>query len=89
MFVDWKRKKMRFMHDGKRITLRGLSSTNSHCPNISIAEIHQLIDEDAVAQIIELELTKDTATEVTIRVAIQEVIDQHQAVFAEPEGLPP
>ena len=51
---------MRFHHEGKRITLRGISANNSHCPTVSPQELHQMIEQGAVAQLLTLaELLND------------------------------
>jgi hypothetical protein len=49
MFVDWTRKKMRFKHEGQRITLRGINANNNYCPTISSSELHQMVQSGAVA----------------------------------------
>jgi hypothetical protein len=89
MFVDWKRKKLRFTHDGKRITLRGINANNSYCPTISVSELHQLLVVDAVAQVVTLTRTESNSDITSVPATIQQVIDQHSELFMEPEGLPP
>ena len=89
MFIDWKRKKMRFMHEGKRITLRGINASNSYCPQISGTELHQLIEHGAVAQLVTLDYREDPVSKMAVPSVIQQVIDTHDHLFQEPQGLPP
>lgn len=89
MFVDWKRKKMRFKHEGTRITLRGISANNNYCPKVSTQELHQLIEQGSVAQLITLDVKTDSLTTEHIPPEILKVIQDHEATFHEPTGLPP
>lgn len=89
MFVDWRRKKMRFMHEGQRVTLRGINANNVYCPVISNKEVNQLIQQGAIAQLVLLVAQPQDPTPTPIPADIQTVIDQHSAVFQEPKSLPP
>jgi len=43
MWVDWKRKKMRFTHKGKRITISGLKDCTATCPQLKIKKLKGLV----------------------------------------------
>jgi hypothetical protein len=89
MFVDWARKKMRFLHDGKRITLRGINANNNFCPAISSMELNQLVQQGAVAQLIALDISKDTHSLEVITESINQILQAHTQVFSEPTEVPP
>jgi hypothetical protein len=89
MFIDWKRKKMRFKHDGKRITLRGVSTNNTYCPKISATELHQLVEQGLIAQLMALNVSNEALQQEIVPAEILEVIRKHQASFQEPTELPP
>ena len=89
MFVDWIRKKMRFMHEGKRITIRGINANNNYCPLASSQEVHQLIQQGAVAQLIVLNQASAEALPEEIAEDIQEVLEHNKEIFQEPAQLPP
>ena len=93
MFVDWRRKKMRFKHEGQRITLRGINANNTYCPVISSQQLNLMIDQGAVAQLVALEKGKITSVpEVVPEVVpdgVQQLLQQHEELFSEPQSLPP
>lgn len=54
MWVHWKRKQLRFSHQGKRITLRGVKDNLTHCHRVTGKKLKGLIRKGSVAQIVQL-----------------------------------
>ena len=80
---------MRFWHEGKRITLRGVRENTAYCPHIPIKQLKGLVKQGAVAQLIQLSSQQQEQTTVPVPATIQKIIDQHQSTFQEPTQLPP
>lgn len=89
MWVDWCRKTLRFKHLGKHITLRGVKDNTTHCPRVSGKQLQHLIEENAVAHLVQLSLISTEPSENTIPPSIKEVIDANSELFKEPMELPP
>jgi hypothetical protein len=66
-----------------------MSTNNSYCPQISTSQMHQLIEQGSVAQIVTLQAGDSTVVAETMPAAIQHVIAQHTTLLQEPEGMPP
>ena len=62
MWVHWKRKRMRFSHQGKRITLSGVKDNTTHCKKITVKKLKGLIRKRGVAQIVQLGPHDETQT---------------------------
>jgi hypothetical protein len=54
MWVDWKRKEMRFTYQGKRITLVGVKDCTSKCLPLKLKKLKGLIRKGGVAQLVQL-----------------------------------
>jgi hypothetical protein len=54
MWVSWRRKKMRFNHEGRRITLRGITDNTAYCPRLSRKQLSHLVQHGAVAHMVQL-----------------------------------
>jgi hypothetical protein len=80
---------MRFKHEGKKVTLRGINSNNTHCPIIYAQQLNLLLEQGAVAQLIALEDKADLTTVSVIPDSIQKIVEQHKSLFQEPTTLPP
>lgn len=92
MFVNWKTKKLRFTHQGKRITLRGLKNTVSTCVSITATNLNKMITKGQVEQVVHLcPITSEQQTpdDADIPTEVQALLTQHVTLFAEPASLPP
>lgn len=54
MWVHWAKKKMRFTHEGQRISLRGLTVDASQCTAVSAAKFKGLLNRHALTHCIQL-----------------------------------
>ena len=52
MWVHWKRKKMRFTHKGRRITLTGIKDCASKCTKLKLRKLKGLMRKGGVAQLV-------------------------------------
>jgi hypothetical protein len=92
MWVNWKKKTMRFKHEGTRITLRGVQNSLDSCTAISAATLQGLVQSGDICQLIELSpVTDDTisATVEQLPSMVQQVLHKYNALFQEPTTLPP
>lgn len=48
MWVNWKRKIMRFTHKGKRITLKGIPSEVTKCTLVGVRKVKGLLRRHAI-----------------------------------------
>lgn len=60
MWVDWKRKKLRFTHHDKRITLFGVKDQLNHCKLMSAKQLHGLTKSGDVSQLLQLCVIEET-----------------------------
>jgi hypothetical protein len=54
MWVSWERKTLRFRHNNKRVTLRGIKNRTDSCEQISGNQLHKLLKSGKLAQVIQL-----------------------------------
>lgn len=54
MWIDWKRKKMRFSHKNNRITLFGVKDQLNQCKIMSAKQFNGMMKDGAVAQVVQL-----------------------------------
>lgn len=54
MWVSWERKTVRFRHDGRRITLKGIKHKTDKCEQISGTRLHRMIRNGELVQVIQL-----------------------------------
>lgn len=52
MWVHWKRKKMKFTHNGQRITLRGVNDCTSKCSKLTTRKLKGMLRKGGVAQVV-------------------------------------
>ncbi|KAK1670116.1 hypothetical protein QYE76_058275 [Lolium multiflorum] len=89
MWIDWPKKKLRFRHEGKRITLKGWSDKVTSCEQISMAELQRMVDDRAVAQVVRLCPVSDSVEADAMPYEIEVLLKEHEECFAIPKGLPP
>jgi hypothetical protein len=91
MWVNWKKKTMRFRHEGARITLRGVQPQLEQCSAVSAQNLKSLIKKGEVYQILELYNIGENTVSISehIPAAIQQVVQEYNKLFEEPHSLPP
>jgi hypothetical protein len=89
MWVDWKRKKMRFSHNNKRITLVGIKDCTMACPKLKSKQLKGLIRRGGVSHLVQLSLSTPDQSDDQIPDVIQQLVQQHSALFQPPTTLPP
>jgi hypothetical protein len=91
MWINWKRKTMRFKHEGSTITLRGVQPQGESCTAMSAQALAALIKKGEVHQMLELYHIGDGIVSMvdTTPPSIQQVVDQYSTLFEEPTTLPP
>lgn len=96
MWVDWKRKKMRFTYKGWRITLVGVKDCTSQCLPLKSLKLKGLLKRGAVAQLVQLQAVQPTQSgglDIDHKDQTQEeitrLIEAHSHIFQEPKQLPP
>ena len=89
MWIDWHKKKMRFRHNGERITLKGIRDNVSQCKTISQTELDKAINEGGIAQLLQLCPTLVENSSIDIPDVVVKVLDEYAECFQEPKGLPP
>ena len=55
MWVHWQHKKMRFMHNGKRIVLHGFKSASIDCRSVACHKLKGLLRRKAITHMIQLQ----------------------------------
>jgi hypothetical protein len=91
MWVDWKRKKMRFFHQDHRITLTGVKECTSTCLPVKATKLTGLLRHDEVAQLVHLSaLQEDNSQPVdAMPVNIAQMVQRYDFLFQDPKQLPP
>jgi hypothetical protein len=89
MWISWERKTLRFRHDGKRITLRGIKSRTDKCDQISGVQLHKLIRIEAVAQVIQQCPVQEKNQTTEIPQVVAKVLLDFENCFGEQQELPP
>ena len=80
---------MRFKHEGTRITLRGITANNNYCPTISSAELHQLVEQGAIAQLVALDVSTETVVQTEMPKEVKQLLQENEQLFQESTELPP
>lgn len=89
MWVSWEKKTLRFRHEGRRITLRGLKSRTDKCEQISGGQLHRLVRAGNVAQLVQLCQVQSEATNSEPPEVVTRVLMDFEHCFGEPNELPP
>lgn len=89
MKVHWLQKTMAFEYQGKQVQLRGAQADTSTCQMISEDELNLLLQQSAVARVVQLCSLDAEQSTPPIPDAIAGLVEQYSMVFEEPQGLPP
>ena len=84
-----KKKKMRFTHHDKRITLIGIKKCTSKCLPLKAIKFRGLVMKGGIAQLVQLTLASPSVSAAALPEDIQELIQQHGNLVQEPKTLPP
>jgi hypothetical protein len=89
MWVDWKRKKLRFAYQGQRITLTGVKDCTTKCLPLKPNKLRGLMRKGGIAQMVQLVVLAEDTQEEAIPEPLQQLIADHEHLFQEPTSLPP
>nr|XP_051211101.1 uncharacterized protein LOC127328548 [Lolium perenne] len=103
MWVHWRRKRMRFTHKHRRITLNGVSDNIKTCRPVKIPKLQGLQRRGAITHMVQvhwaaeghiiqvqaLQEKQGDSTASALAPEIQQLLDAHEGLFSKPEGLPP
>jgi predicted amidophosphoribosyltransferase len=90
MWIHWKRKLLRFTHNGTRISLKGIKDSLSSCPKLKPRKLKGLLRRGGIAQVVHLcPISSETPAPEDIPPAVQQLIAINDNLFQEPHGLPP
>uniref|UniRef100_A0ACD5TFA2 Uncharacterized protein n=1 Tax=Avena sativa TaxID=4498 RepID=A0ACD5TFA2_AVESA len=93
MKVHWGNQIMSFEMDGRTVSLSGVKPDASNCKQVSVEQLHSLLQNSRVAQVVQLCLMQpDQQSKITpesLPEPIQHLLTEFQALFAEPSDLPP
>lgn len=80
---------MWFTHEGKRISLKGVKDSLSTCPKVRARKLKGLLRKGGVAQLIHLCQTQPSTPQEAIPQVVQQLIQQNDHLFKDPDSLPP
>lgn len=89
MWINWKKKLLRFSHKGQRITLKCVKDNTSNFFKLRVRKLRGLIKQGGVAHLIQLSPVQQQMTDQEVPAPIQQVIDKYTSLFQEPTELPP
>jgi hypothetical protein len=88
MWVHWKKRKMRFTHKGRRITLRGMADCTSTCLKLKSNKLKGLLKHGGVTHMVQLNQVS-TKPVTPIPTEVQQPVSQYESLFQKPTSLPP
>jgi 5S rRNA maturation endonuclease (ribonuclease M5) len=91
MWVDWKRKRMRFSYKGSRVVLTGVKDCISKCLSLKVSKLQGMLRKRVVAQLVELThiSLQDKQQDDSMPPAIQQLVHHYDGLFQDPHTLPP
>jgi len=89
MWIHWKRKLLRFSHNGQRIALKGMKDSPTYCHKIKVRKLTGLIRKGGLAQVVHLCPVLTEPAPSVVPAEVQQFIDSQSAIFREPDSLPP
>jgi hypothetical protein len=75
MWIHWKRRLLRFTHEGKRISLKGVKDALTSYPKVKARKLKGLIKKGGIAQMIHFCQVEPTAASETILEPIQKLVE--------------
>jgi hypothetical protein len=104
-WIHWKKKIMKFPHNGRRIQIQGITAQTTACTGVSPTKLKGLLRRNVVAYCVELRGAPDTTQATGVHVIqelsdsadlqdqiptpVLELIHQYTHLFQEPVELPP
>jgi hypothetical protein len=90
MWVDWKRKRMRFTYQESRISLTGVKDCTTKCLPLRAKKLKGLMRKGQVAQLVQLNAIQpsDAEEQQVTPVEIEPLVQQFDTLFQEPKSLP-
>jgi hypothetical protein len=89
MWVHWQRKRLRFTHNGKRITLKKIKDCLNQCKKVTVRKLKGLLRRGAVHQLVQLSPEVIDGSQTQIPQVVQQVLQSNADLFQEPQDLPP
>jgi hypothetical protein len=89
MYIHWQKKKMRFTHQGARITLRGVKDKTNTCSKLKVGKLQGLLKKGGISQLVQLSFQQKAKPQQVTPPEISELVEQYDHLFQEPKGLPP
>jgi hypothetical protein len=89
MWVHWQRKRMKFSHQGKRITLKVVKDCTAHCKKLTAKKLHGLVRKGAVSQVIQLSPQCKKRKSIHVPAEIKTLFQSNEDLFREPQQLSP
>lgn len=89
MWVHWKKKKMRFTHERKRIILVGVKDCTDHCSRLQTHKLRGLLKRGGVSQLVQLSPISPNSNPESMPEPVKTLLQTHANLFTEPKGLPP
>ncbi|KAM0872306.1 hypothetical protein ACQ4PT_038804 [Festuca glaucescens] len=90
MGIDWVGKRLAFWNHGKLVLLKGEQASVGSCKEVDPRVLINLMQHVAGSDIVEVRMIEeDTEAAFLIPSEIAQVLAEFEAVFAEPDGLPP
>lgn len=90
MWVDWKRKKLRFTHQGKRVTLTRVKDRVEPSKLLLAKQLKGMVKTGAVSHLVQLcTMEEGVAGSEEIPEQVKEVLSEFATRFQDPHELPP
>jgi hypothetical protein len=90
MWIHWQRHRLRFTHNGKRITLTGVKDNLAHCKKITTKKLKGLIRKNNVVHVLQLAPSQHHHHINNLEQSeLDTVLHNFSDLFQDPKGLPP
>lgn len=89
MWIHWKRKLLRFTHNGARISLKGIKDSLSSCPKIKVRKLKGLVRKVGIAQLVHLCPMTEASDQAVIPLEVQQLITVNDSLVQDLKTLPP
>lgn len=88
MSIHWGQKWLKFMYKGKPVHLQGVLPNTQSYPTLSCIQFDSLIKQEAIEQLLELQVTLSDQ-QMEMPTVVTELVNQFTHLFEEPKELPP